>query len=191
MWYYSCWQSRHISKAASSTLLVCRHHAPSRDMSNGIRRRAEPMACPITWPLFDYWCSLSASLCCCCLTLAFFFIATDHRHVLAAKAVLGVWGAVRELRCQARMPGLGSASSAFIPASGRRRSRRGAGLSAGPPALVRGEEKPGGGCDRRQETNASWKGHPCRLVFASKLFIPLVSPLHPIMLAYCSLHSAV
>lgn len=84
------------------------------------------------------------------------------QNVLTAEAVLGVRGAVRELRCQERMPELGSPpSAASIPASGR---RGGAGLSAGPPAVVRGEEEPGGCSGRREENHASRKGYPCRLI---------------------------
>ncbi|XP_037603516.1 tricarboxylate transport protein A, mitochondrial isoform X2 [Sebastes umbrosus] len=61
------------------------------------------------------------------------------------------------------MPELSSTSAASIAAPGRRGRRPGgAGISAGPPALVRGKEKPGGCCSRREENHASWKGHPCR-----------------------------
>lgn len=92
---------------------------------------------------------------------------------------------MRELRCQERMPELGSPSAASIPASGRRGV--GTGLSAGAPALVRGEEKLGGRCSRREENHASRKGHSCRLIFfATQLFIPQISPLSQSLTAFCT-----
>lgn len=111
----------------------------------------------------------------------------DHRHVLTAEAVLGVWGAVRELRCEERMLQLFSTSAASIAASSRRCRRGGAGLSADPPAVIRGEEKPGGRCYRGEENDASWKGHPCRLILQRTFSFSL--QISPLVVAYCLLHS--
>lgn len=87
----------------------------------------------------------------------------------------------REERMRQQQLACTSAASAPVP-----ERRGGAGLSAGPPALVRGEEEPGGRCSRREENDASREGYPRRLIFSlflifilsKQIFIPQIS-LHP------------
>lgn len=60
---------------------------------------------------------------------------------------------MRALRSQARMREVGSPSAVC---------RCGAGRSAGPPALLLGEEELSGCRDRRAENHSSRESHPCR-----------------------------
>lgn len=50
--------------------------------------------------------------------------------------------------------------------------RCGVGCSAGPPALVLGEEELSGRCDRREENHSSWKSYPCRCRYSARTFSP-------------------
>lgn len=94
---------------------------------------------------------------------------TKQRHVLAAEALFGVRGSVREPRCPEATSELRGASAASITASGRC-PRGGSGRSACSPALVRGQKEPGGRCGRREENDASRKGHSCRWIIIVLLF---------------------
>lgn len=102
---------------------------------------------------------------------------TNQRHVLTAEAVFGVWGSVRELRCP-EMSELRGASAASIPASGSCR-RGGSGRFACSPAILHGQKKPGGRCSRRQENDASRKGHSCRLIIVIYIAVFSVAVQRP------------